>query len=198
MARSTQQTNKALRDREYLLTDEVKAMATSIRKVSKYKDRDWLIIMTSYYHGFRVTELINLKWSDIDLKDGKIMVNRLKGSNSSRHPLFRDEHVVYNRIYRSLVNKSSKLPKSPYVFTSQKGSSISPQRIHEIVKLAGKLAGIDFPVHHHMLRHSCGHALAEQGQDTRLIQDWLGHVDIDHTVRYTKLSSKRFDSIKNL
>jgi site-specific recombinase XerD len=61
-----------------------------------------------------------------------------------------------------------------------------------LVKIMGARAELPFPGHFHMLRHSCGYALANAGADTRAIQDWLGHRSITHTVRYTELSTTRF------
>jgi type 1 fimbriae regulatory protein FimB len=55
---------------------------------------------------------------------------------------------------------------------------------------------LPLPFHAHMLRHSCGYWLANQGCDTRLIQDWLGHRNIEHTVRYTRLNPDRFKVIR--
>lgn len=63
-----------------------------------------------------------------------------------------------------------------------------------IIARAGKLAGIPFRVHPHQLRHACGYYLASQGHDTRAIQDYLGHKNIHHTVRYTQMSPKRFEN----
>jgi type 1 fimbriae regulatory protein FimE len=57
---------------------------------------------------------------------------------------------------------------------------------------AGKAAGLEFPMHPHMLRHAAGYKLANDGQDTRAIQHYLGHRNITHTVRYTELSPERF------
>ncbi len=70
--------------------------------------------------------------------------------------------------------------------------------IRHIVARAGEIAGIPFPVHPHQLRHACGYYLAAQGQDTRAIQDYLGHKNIHHTVRYTQMSPqiKLTDSTK--
>ena len=56
----------------------------------------------------------------------------------------------------------------------------------------GERAGMAFPIHPHMLRHACGYALANAGHDTRALQAWLGHKNIQHTVRYTELSPYRF------
>ena len=72
------------------------------------------------------------------------------------------------------------------------GTPFTPDAINWLVKIIGKRAGIPFPVHFHMLRHSCGYKLANDGIDTRAIQDWLGHISITHTTRYTALSQTRF------
>ena len=62
----------------------------------------------------------------------------------------------------------------------------------KMIKRAGKNAKISFPLHPHMLRHSAGYKLANDGQDTRAIQQYMGHKNIQHTVRYTELSPSRF------
>ena len=64
--------------------------------------------------------------------------------------------------------------------------------VHYVVTRAGIGAGIEFPVHAHMLRHATGFYLANAGQDTRAIQLYLGHKNIQHTVRYTELSPQQF------
>ena len=64
--------------------------------------------------------------------------------------------------------------------------------IYHLIARAGRIAGIPFRVHPHMLRHACGYKLANDGQDTRAIQAYLGHKNINHTVRYTELSPERF------
>jgi site-specific recombinase XerD len=64
--------------------------------------------------------------------------------------------------------------------------------VHFVVAEAGKTAGLEFPVHPHMLRHATGFYLAIAGQDTRAIQLYLGHKNIQHTVRYTELNAGRF------
>ncbi|WP_414590008.1 tyrosine-type recombinase/integrase [Scytonema sp. PCC 10023] len=78
-------------------------------------------------------------------------------------------------------------------------STISPEKnrspISGIVERAGELADLPFPVHAHMLRHGTGYYLANRGTDTRTIQSYLGHNNIQHTVRYTKLASGRFQGL---
>ena len=75
------------------------------------------------------------------------------------------------------------------------GSGIAV-RVHlgarKLVARLGVAAKLKFPVHPHMLRHACGYQLANQGVDTRALQAYLGHRNIQHTVRYTELASTRF------
>ena len=85
-----------------------------------------------------------------------------------------------------------KYPDSGYVFTTERGTPFTPDAINRHLKSIGKRAKLPLPVHFHMLRHSCGYKLANDAIDTRAIQDWLGHVSIAHTVRYTQLSTARF------
>ena len=81
---------------------------------------------------------------------------------------------------------------SPYLFVSERGAVMASATARGIIERAGTLAGLPIPVHPHMLRHACGFYLASKGQDTRAIQAYLGHKNIQHTVRYTELSSRRF------
>ena len=62
----------------------------------------------------------------------------------------------------------------------------------KLVARLGVAAGFAFPVHPHMLRHACGYQLANKGVDTRSLQAYLGHKNIQHTVRYTELAPTRF------
>lgn len=80
----------------------------------------------------------------------------------------------------------------PYVFTSLRGGPMTRRTVHYVVAEAAKAAGIEFAVHPHMLRHATGFYLANAGQDTRAIQLYLGHKNIQHTVRYTELGAGRF------
>jgi site-specific recombinase XerD len=82
---------------------------------------------------------------------------------------------------------------SPYVFVSERKAPLSPRSIREIVARTGRLAGLPFVPHPHQLRHACGYYLASRGHDTRAIQDYLGHQNIQHTVRYTAMAHHRFE-----
>jgi len=67
--------------------------------------------------------------------------------------------------------------------------------MHKLVAQAGKRAKLRFHVHPHMLRHSTGYYLANRNHDTRLVQDYLGHKNIAHTVRYTRTAASRFEGL---
>ena len=181
------QPNQASRRREYLTPDEVERMITAARHAGgRLAERDALLIMTAYRHGLRASELITLRWDQIDLKAGTVHVARLKHGSPSTHPLRGPEL----RALRSWKREQG--DATPYVFTSLRGGPMTRRTVHHVVAESAKVAGIDFPVHPHMLRHATGFYLANAGQDTRAIQMYLGHKNIQHTVRYTELASGRF------
>ena len=74
----------------------------------------------------------------------------------------------------------------------ERGGPISPIGFHRLIQRLGEAAKMPFPIHPHMLRHACGFKLANDGHDTRALQHYLGHKNIQHTVRYTELSPYRF------
>jgi type 1 fimbriae regulatory protein FimB/type 1 fimbriae regulatory protein FimE len=181
------QRNDATRTREYLTPDEVELMIMSARRTDgRVAERNALLIMMAYRHGFRASELIALRWDQIDLKAGTLHVSRLKHGSPSSHPL-RGPELRALRVWRRDQGDAV-----PYVFTSLRGGPMTRRTVHHVVAEAGKAAGIEFPVHPHQLRHACGYYLANNGQDTRAIQMYLGHKNIQHTVRYTELASGRF------
>ena len=83
---------------------------------------------------------------------------------------------------------------SSYLFLSERGP-LTRQAINYITRKIAKIAKLKIAVHPHMLRHSTGYYLANKGCDTRLIQDYLGHKNIAHTVRYTRTAAVRFEGL---
>jgi site-specific recombinase XerD len=73
------------------------------------------------------------------------------------------------------------------VFVSERGAPMARKSFHALIQRLGERAGMPFAIHPHMLRHGCGYELANKGHDTRALQAWLGHQNIQHTVRYTEL-----------
>lgn len=178
-------TNAELRAREYLTPDEVEKLSTAARRTGRHGHRDGAIILLAYRHGFRVGELVALRWDQIDLKQGSVYVRRSKNGTPSNHPLRGPEIRALRRLRREYR-------ASPYVFVTERGGPMTDSNVRKMFARAGIEAGLPFPVHPHMLRHACGYKLANDGQDTRAIQVYLGHKNISHTTRYTELASDRF------
>jgi len=177
--------NADYRSREYLTEQEVDQLIDAAGRVGRHGHRDSTLIMLAYRHGLRVTELVSLRWDQVDLKQGLMHVNRLKQGNPSVHPLRGPELRALRRLQRDY-------PMLPYVFSSERKAPLTDDAIRKIFGRAGREAKLPFSVHPHMLRHACGYKLAQAGQDTRAIQHYLGHKNIQHTVRYTQLSAERF------
>ena len=178
--------NKDLRSREYLTTEEVDQLATAARSIGRHGHRDMTIIVMMFRHGLRVSELVALRWDMIDLKQGIMHVSRLKNGVSSTHPLRGPE-------LRALRKMRRDYPDTPYLFVSERKGPVTASNVRKIVSRAGDQAELGMPIHPHMLRHSTGFKLANDGHDTRAIQLYLGHKNIQHTVRYTELASGRFN-----
>ena len=177
--------NAASRNREYLTPAEVDRLREAAAKRGRHGNRDATMILLAYRHGLRVSELIAFRWEQVDLKQGVLHVRRRKNGSPSTHPLHGPE-------IRALRKLAREYPETPYVFVTERKGPLTDSGFRKIVARAGEVAGLDFPVHPHMLRHSTGFKLANDGQDTRAIQHYLGHKNIQHTVRYTELSSDRF------
>jgi integrase len=176
--------------RDYLRPDEVEAMIQAARRAGRHRVRDAAIILMMFRHGLRTAELVALRWHQVDLTAGYLDVHRVKRGHHATHPLRGPQLRLLRELQRVY-------PDSPYVFVSERKAPLSPRSIRELVARAGKLAGLPFVPHPHQLRHACGYYLASRGHDTRAIQDYLGHQNIQHTVRYTAMAPQRFESFWN-
>jgi integrase len=177
--------NADLRTREYLTDAEVERL-TEAAKGNRYGHRDATIILVAYRHGLRAVELADLRWDQINFDTATLAVRRAKKGTPSTHPIRGDEMRALRRLQREQD------PRSAFVFTSERGAPLSPAGFARMVERAGVEAKLGFKAHPHMLRHACGFALANEGHDTRSLQAYLGHKNIQHTVRYTELSPDRF------
>jgi type 1 fimbriae regulatory protein FimB/type 1 fimbriae regulatory protein FimE len=178
--------NKDLRSREYLTPEEIDKLILAANRVGRHGHRDSTMILVAYRHGLRVSELVALRWEQIDLKQGQLHVKRLKNGIPSTHPLRGPEIRALRKLQRDY-------PETPYVFVTERKSSLTTSTFRKIIARAGKEASIEMPLHPHMLRHSTGFKLANDGHDTRAIQHYLGHRNIQNTVGYTQLSAQRFN-----
>ena len=177
--------NGDLRTREYLTEAEVERLMAAARK-NRWGHRDATMILVAYRHGLRVSELIDLRWDQVEFRTGSLHVRRVKQGTPSTHPIPGDDLRALRRLQREQG------PKSSFVFTSERGSPFTTAGFARMVERAGIEAKLGFKAHPHMLRHACGYALANRGHDTRALQAYLGHRNIQHTVRYTELSPTRF------
>lgn len=180
--------NTDLRSREYLTLDEVEALMKAAGNTGRHQHRDRTLILTIFRHGLRVSEAVDLKWDQVDFNAGSIHINRIKNGKPATHFLEGDEMRALRRLRREYA-------KSPFIFITERRGPLTRSTVNKLVRRAGRKADIEFPVHPHMLRHACGYYLANKGVDTRTIQDYLGHVSITHTVRYTELSPHKFKGL---
>lgn len=176
--------NREVRSREYLTDKEVTALMDAARKTGRHGHRDATLILVAYRHGLRVSEVIALRWDQVDLSQGLLHVNRSKHGTPSTHPLGGPEIRALRRLQRDY-------PDTPYVFVTERKGPLTDSSVRKLVARVGEAAKLGFPVHPHMLRHACGYKLANDGHDTRAIQHYMGHRNIQHTVRYTELAPDR-------
>jgi integrase len=171
---------------EHLTEDQVEAVIKAAGAVGRHRKRDSLMILLAYTHGLRASELLKLQWSQINLDAGKISISRLKGSIDGDHPL-REREI------RALKKLSE--DRRGLVFTNEHRRPLSISGFHKIVARAGRLAGINVPIHAHMLRHSCGYKLVNDGVDIKIIQVWMGHANLENTNLYTKLNATKLKGL---
>jgi type 1 fimbriae regulatory protein FimB/type 1 fimbriae regulatory protein FimE len=177
--------NAELRTREYLMDAEVDRLIEAA-KGNRYGHRDATMILLADRHGLRAAELTDLRWDQIEFQSATLHVRRVKRGTPSTHPILGDELRALRCLQRD------QQPKSPFVFTSERGAPFTTAGFARMVERASDQARLGFKAHPHMLRHACGYALANRGHDTRALQAYLGHRNIQHTVRYTELSPTRF------
>jgi site-specific recombinase XerD len=172
--------------RAYLTEAEVEQLCEAARKRGRYGHRDATMILMAYRHGLRVSELVALRWNQIRLDDGRISVERLKGSDDSVQPLSGTELRALRRIKREQPSGTR------YVFVSERGAPFSSNGVFKMMRRAGLDCGLP-DMHPHLLRHGTGYKLVNDGVDTRTLAAYLGHRNMANTARYTKMDARRFD-----
>ena len=176
--------NVHYRQREYLTDREVERLMKAAGD-NRHGHRDATMVLLTYRHGLRASELSALRWEQVDLVHGLLHVTHVKNGMPSVHPLTGKELRALRRLQREQE-------PGRYVFMSERGAPMSPVGFRRMLERLGGAAKMAFGVHLHMLRHACGFKLANQGVDTRSLQHYLGHKNIQHTVRYTEMSPTRF------
>ena len=177
--------NAELRTREYLTETEVEKLIKAAG-TNRWGHRDATMILVAYRHGLRVERTGRSALGPDRLQRGRPARPQGQAGHAQHASDPGDELRALRRLQREQE------PRSPFVFTSERGSPFTTAGFAKLVERAGEAAGLGFPAHPHMLRHACGFALANKGHDTRALQAYLGHKNIQHTVRYTELSPDRF------
>lgn len=179
-----------MKDRKHLTAQEVdKLIAATADNRNAARDRCLLLLM--FRHGLRVSEACGLKLSQVDVESRVLHVQRLKKGLDTTQPLRADEL----RAIKAYMATRRGIYHGGFFFCSERGAALSRKTAWHMIKQCGEHAGLPLAAHPHMLRHACGFALADQGADTRLIQDYLGHRNIQHTVRYTATNAARFEKL---
>ena len=177
--------NADVRTREYLTESEVERLIEGCQG-NRRPHRDATMILLAFRHGLRASELCDLQWTQVDFEAGTLAVTRVKNGTPATHPLTGRELRALRRLHRETEGRS------PFVFVSERGSPMTPSNFAKLITKACEAAGLKIKAHPHMLRHACGFALANAGHDTRALQAYLGHRNIQHTVRYSELAPTRF------
>lgn len=177
--------NKDKRSREYLSISEVNRVIKAAKAVGRHGERDSLMVLVGYRHALRVTELVELRWDQFNLNRARMHVNRLKNGEPSVHYLEGDEIRALRKLRRDY-------PSEEFVFLSERQGPLTSSGFYKVIARAGREAGLELSVHPHMLRHGKGFQLADEGVDTRAIQSYMGHKNMQRTVLYTQLNPKRF------
>lgn len=167
-----------------LTKNEIKELLDSTEN-EKHK----LLIELLYSTGLRLSECINLKYSDLDMNEYIGWVRKGKGSKDR---IF----IISDTFKKDLIRYKEKKGESEYIFAVN-GRKMSPRGIQHAIKVSVERAGIDKDVHVHTLRHSFATHLLENGVDIRKIQQLLGHTNLQTTQIYTQVSSNEIKKIKS-
>src|SRR5262245_42526204 len=178
-------------DRKHLTDAEVHKLLDAT-KDSRNAARDRCLLLLMFRHGLRVSEACGLTISQVDIESRVLHVVRLKAGLSTTHPLRGDELRV---IKTWLAERAKMQPETDAFFLSERRKPLSRKTAWVMIRDYGRDADLPTDAHPHILRHACGFAPADQGADMRLIQDYLGHRNMQHTVRYTATNPARFERL---
>ena len=184
-----------MNDRKHLSGREFERLLEAIRGW-RNEVRDRCLILLMFRHGLRVSEACGLVLEQVDVESRILHVARLKGGLSTTHPLRGDEiRAIKAWLVMQARMKAPGKPSGRSFFLNEQRKPLHRSTVNLLLRKYGEKARMPVVVHPHVLRHACGFALADQGADTRLIQDYLGHRNIQHTVRYTATNPARFEKL---
>lgn len=184
---------------EYLTIQEVDNLLNSFSIDNDDELRNKAIINLMYSCGLRVSELINLKYKDINYQE-KIVKVIGKGNKEREIPI-RKEALDIVSLYYNNVRKNIISEKKQILFVTKKGKQLSRQYIWKMIKNKIKYLGINKNIHPHSLRHSFATHLLSKGADLQIVKDMLGHENIETTQIYTHVAEEKilneFDKYRN-
>lgn len=158
--------------------------------------RNHAMILLAFKHGLRASEVCALRTSDIDLKNGTIVISRLKGSLKSSQDLLDlpgQPLISEKRVLKAwLEERATYRDQSDYLFLSQKGGQLDRSAFFRVFQSIAERAGLPAGKRHpHCLKHSLGFYLVEQGVSLPSIQQTLGHKSLASTGVYLKVTDAR-------
>jgi site-specific recombinase XerD len=168
----------------FLTQDELRQLFKAI-----HSKRDKAIFLVAYRHGLRASGIGLLQRADVDAKQGRVSIHRLKGSISGVYPMQPDVLKAIRSYLRTRADES------PYLFLSNRRVPISRYTLHHLMQTYGAVAGL--PVEKrkfHCLKHSIATHLLDAGADLAFVKDWLGHANIQNTTIYARLTTATLDS----
>lgn len=179
-----------------LTTEEVEQLfnAIDLSKPDGIRDRAMLEVM--YASGLRVSELLSLKFRQVNVEKG--VINVVGKGNKQRKAPVGDYALDYLMQYVNGPRKQNKGKKSDYLFLSKYGEPISRQYFFRQIKKYASLAGIEKEISPHTLRHCFATHMLEAGAELRAVQEMLGHTNIATTEIYTNISTERILSAYDL
>jgi type 1 fimbriae regulatory protein FimB/type 1 fimbriae regulatory protein FimE len=172
--------NADLRSREHLTEAEVEQLVQAARR-NRWGHRDSTMILVAWRHGFRVSKLVDLRWDQIDFATATLHVRRVKRGTPSTRRAAGAAPIAAGAGADIAVRVHQRAGGSVHDGRVRADDGTGRRRTRDTVQGPP-----------HMLRHACGFALANKGHDSRALQAYLGHKNIQHTVRYTELSPTRF------
>jgi integrase len=168
---------------QFLTQEELKRLFAVIKD-----ERDKVLFLLAYRHGLHASEIGLLQRTDVDLKQGRITIHRLKGSLSGIYPLQPD--VI--KLLRSYLR--ARTDASPYFFISNRGVPIDRRTLWCAMQTYGKKAGVPPEKRKfHSLKHFISTHLLDARGELRFVQDWVGHKNVQNTTKYAQLTNPRRD-----
>ena len=179
--------NNNLRGKRHLSHSDMEVICKSIREGSRYKHRDECMVRMAFNHGLRVSELLNLRWQHISFKPHEVSIKRLKNSISGVHPILDKKEI---RLLTGRYKEQGK-PTDGYVFNNERGNAVSVDGMRNMFSKYS-INALGIPWNLHALRHGCATHLISKGNDIRMVQNWMGHSNIQNTTIYLHESSNQF------